>query len=136
MRKVIALLVLSVALLTGCSITTEPASKPLNRGSTPQPQASFQLPEPEDFTLSIRMLEKHCFGSAGCNVTFQVEVDYDGPDLDPTTAYLLTYEVNGTEDTYLHTVRVVDGRYTSQNHYAGTTSSDVELTAAVVEISD
>jgi hypothetical protein len=137
MRKAIALLALLAALLTGCA-TSEPNSRPFlgDGGSTPQPQATLQLPEAEDFTLSIRMLEKHCFGSAGCNVTFQVKMDYNGPELDPNVTYLLTYQIHGTEDTYLHTARIMGWQYTSQDHYATTVSSDAELTATVVEISD
>jgi hypothetical protein len=69
-------------------------------------------------------------------VAFQVKMDYDGPELDPAVTYLLTYQIGGTEDTYVHTARITGDTYTSQDHYASTASSDAELTATVVEISD
>lgn len=37
------------------------------------------LPKPADFTIAVKVLEKKCFGSAGCNVTYQIDPKYTGP---------------------------------------------------------
>jgi hypothetical protein len=55
------------------------------------------LPTPEDFTIDVKILEKQCFGSAGCNVVYQIDPTYTGAT--PLTGRTLTvvYEVTGSE---------------------------------------
>ena len=52
-----------------------------------------------DFSLKVVVIEQSCFGSAGCNVQYMIEVGYVGSQLpDPNTTFRVTYEVQGGED--------------------------------------
>lgn len=67
------------------------------RTTTTKPQA-YQ-PVPADFTLTVITTEKKCFGSAGCSLQYDIELNYLGiPDLDVTDSWTVTYEVTGGED--------------------------------------
>ena len=49
---------------------------------TVEPEPTYadatELPAPEDFEISVRVTEKQCFGSAGCNVSFTIDPTYVG----------------------------------------------------------
>jgi hypothetical protein len=61
--------------------------------------AVVAAPAPADFRLTAKITDKQCFGSAGCNVTFRVDVTYAGTAaLDPDKTWLVIYEINGIED--------------------------------------
>ncbi|MDQ4104035.1 MAG: hypothetical protein M3186_10110 [Actinomycetota bacterium] len=36
------------------------------------------LPAPEDFAIGVKILEKQCFGSAGCSIGYQIDPRYTG----------------------------------------------------------
>jgi hypothetical protein len=56
-------------------------------------------PTPADFTITIVVVEQSCFGSAGCNVQYTIDVGYVGSQLpDANTTYRVVYEVQGGED--------------------------------------
>ncbi len=56
------------------------------------------LPSPSDFTIGVKVLEKKCIGSAGCNVSYRIEPQYTGlRSLDGNT-FIVIYEVTGGED--------------------------------------
>lgn len=45
------------------------------------------------------VLEQSCFGSAGCNVTYRIDVTYLGAQLpDPDETFRIVYELQGGED--------------------------------------
>jgi hypothetical protein len=65
----------------------------------PSPTATpGYTPAPDDFLLPIKVTEKHCFGSQGCNVIFRVDPFYDGPPVSADEEWLVTYEVSGAVD--------------------------------------
>lgn len=91
-------------------------------------------PEPSEFVLAVDVLEKQCFGSAGCNVTFRIDVSYNGTkelaDLE------ITYEVVGGEDPIINTFEVDsngDASVQSQETVS-TSSSKSVLTAKVTKV--
>jgi hypothetical protein len=85
----------------------------------------------------VKTLEKQCFGSAGCNVTFRIEVGYNGLPLDPATTYEVTYEVTGGEDPLINTLEVTgENASVPQEETLGTASSDAELVATVTDVSE
>lgn len=49
--------------------------------------------------MTLRTTERQCFGSAGCNVTVEPRLSYDGlsDGLDPDAVYEITYEISGDE---------------------------------------
>jgi len=71
--------------------TTEVAAAPVT--TTAEPVA----PAPEDFTATPKIVEKECFGSAGCNVTLRVDLEMKTIP-DPAQSWLLVYEIRGVED--------------------------------------
>jgi len=96
------------------------------------------LPKPEDFSIAITVLEKKCFGSAGCSVTYRIVPSYLG--LAPlTSARTLTviYEVTGGESpqTNRFTLTGESVRYQPEERI-DTDSSSATLTAKVVKILD
>lgn len=65
---------------------------------TPTTQAGY-TPTPVDFKLEVVEMSKKCFGSAGCNVTFQVKVTYVGAVLpDPSKTFTAIYDVAGGDE--------------------------------------
>lgn len=62
------------------------------------PPVVSPLPQPADFTIDITILRKKCFGSAGCNVTFQNSPRYTGTTPLKGRALTVIYEVAGGED--------------------------------------
>jgi len=53
-----------------------------------------ETPEVEDFSIELQTHKKECFGLAGCTITYNIHVGYDGPsDLEGT--YYVHYRVTG-----------------------------------------
>lgn len=91
-------------------------------------------PDPTDFKLEVVVLEKTCFGSAGCNVVYRIDPTYTGTrdavDLE------VTYEVTGGEDPSINTFTIDDegtATYDSQE-IASTPSSKSVLKATVTSV--
>ena len=104
-------------------------------GDDPEPQ--YIEPDADDFDLTVKTLSKECFGSAGCNIEFRIELAYNGNSdrLDPDGVYELTYEIRGGDDPYINTMRIEGDQYmTDESEFIGTPSSDSELRAEVVDI--
>jgi hypothetical protein len=103
----------------------------------PEPEPAYYEPTPEDYLLTIKVLEQSCFGSAGCNVRFRIEVTSLYIDeVDPTATYELTYEIQGGEDTRINTLEITGDRYSvDEQEMVSTPSEDTELVAVVTEVS-
>ena len=104
----------------------------------PEPVAEldtgYVTPTADDFVLTVRTLEKRCYGSAGCNVSFQIDAGWLG-EFDPDTTYEVTYEIKGGDDPLINTLRVEGEQYwVDESEFIGTPSSDAELTAHVLEV--
>src|SRR4051794_37761822 len=56
-------------------------------------------PTKKDFKITVKVREKKCFGSAGCNITYRINPDYVGdvefPDTGETEVF---YKIRGAED--------------------------------------
>lgn len=102
-------------LLAGCSApaTTPGASTPTTpvttASSTPTPTAT-PTPTPiiptavNLFTITVDVMEKKCFGSAGCNITYRIQPSYEGAfPLPDSGQYEITYEVASDEETVTNT---------------------------------
>lgn len=97
--------------------------------------APYDDPRPEDFTIEVIVLSESCFGSAGCNVTYEIEVGWL-VRLDPSVTYQLTYEVTGSEyGTSIDTVEITGEEYVPPfEAITSTPNADVDLTATPVRI--
>jgi hypothetical protein len=99
------------------------------------PEPSFYEPDIDDFALTVNVLEQKCYGSAGCNVTFRVELAYGGLELDPSQRYELTYEILGGDDPQIRTMEGKGDSYTSRDEdRIGTPASDSVLTAEPISL--
>jgi hypothetical protein len=104
-----------------------------------EPSESTFEPKPADFKVGIKIRKKQCFGSAGCNVTFQIDPSYVGDQDLPTKGIIeVTYEVTGDESGPIINTFTVDGEGTA--HYtkeedASTPSAKTKLKAKVTDVS-
>jgi hypothetical protein len=88
--------------LTACSGTGE---KPISTieaqaaTATQDAKPEFVLPAPSDFALEIVELERSCFGSAGCNVTYTLRGSYIGTAAIPDNEeFRVLFKVTGADD--------------------------------------
>ncbi|MEU5633523.1 hypothetical protein ACH47C_26885 [Streptomyces rishiriensis] len=62
----------------------------------PDPDPAYEQVDADSFTMKLRTTSRHCFGSAGCNVTVEPDLTYVGlQDVDPAAVYEITYEISG-----------------------------------------
>ncbi|MEU5097610.1 hypothetical protein [Streptomyces sp. NPDC020996] len=67
--------------------------------SEPTPSPSYDEVTPDSFTIELKTKSRHCFGSAGCNLTLEPHLTYlgDSASIDPSAVYEITYEIHGDE---------------------------------------
>jgi hypothetical protein len=114
---------------------TAPVEPPAAAVPEPPPAADAP-PKAADFRLTVKILRKQCFGSAGCNLSFRIDVAYDGPTF--TGSYLVTYEVRGGEDGPLVNSFTIEGdtAQVESEETIGTKSSRSKLTARVTDVTE
>jgi hypothetical protein len=119
------------------TVTTKP-TEPAAAEEAPETPAEplYVEPSKSHFKLSVKTLKKECFGSAGCNVTYRILVDYSGPALDPSKTYEVTYDVRGGEDGPVTNTLTVTGDQSSvdSQESLSTSSSKAKLTAVVTDV--
>lgn len=98
----------------------------------------YDTPTKDDFKLKVKVLRKRCFGSAGCNITYRIDVTYTGlGDLDPSKTYEVTYQVKGAEDPIINTFEVTGNSASVQEEeMASTRRAGDKLTAVVTDVSE
>jgi hypothetical protein len=109
-KTIAAVAVAAAITLTGCSGGNTETIKPnpsaaSEGGSATQAQATTPTdihPTTSDFVMRLRITSKQCFGSAGCNVEYDVIPKWAGDqpaaDAQLDGKYDLTYAVTGSED--------------------------------------
>lgn len=106
--------------------------------ATEAPAASFDG-KPGDFDIAVKVRKKECFGSAGCNVTYQIDPKYTGSaDLPDTGTIEVTYEVSGDEDgPQINTFSIdADGTaHFSSEEEMSTPKSSTKLKAKATDVS-
>lgn len=92
------------------------------------------VPAPADFELTVVTTEQSCYGSAGCNVSYEIDLAYIGPrPLDPDDEWTLIYEVRGGEETNIGNISVQGDRYSEETDSISTPPNPT-LTAAVTTV--
>jgi len=144
-RQTIALLaalLVGFVIACGASGSDEPApgnrQKPVSAATqaSPTPEPPAVAPVPADFALKVVTLSKQCFGEAGCNVTYRIEVAYNGLPVDADKEYTVTYAVTGVEggpQVNNFKLRGDQVEYPSEE-YASTPSSRTVLTAKATQV--
>lgn len=62
-------------------------------------EAGAYTPVPSDFQLEVIVIEQECFGSAGCIVTYRIQVAYAGAQApDPKQTFTVSYDLLGGEE--------------------------------------
>lgn len=112
--------------------------------STGTPAATYEavtapaaLPAPSDFAISVKILSKQCFGSAGCVVSYQINPSYVGSTGLTDTPLTVVYEVKGGQDGPVinnFTVTGTSARFPKQE-VVQTVSSGTVLTATATSVS-
>lgn len=114
------------------SVASSATPKPAPKASTPS-KPVYDEPVPGDILLTTKVLEKACFGSAGCNITFRIEVTL-GKLLDPSKTYEVTYTVTGGEDPYINTFTITGDQAQVESEEFVSTDRDLELAATVTGV--
>jgi hypothetical protein len=150
----VAMVVLCIGLIGALVDTTikQPASNPVVGGKTlggpeaakttaaPPPAKSYATPTAKDFTIKAKVTQKQCFGSAGCNIQFTVDLNYTGTPAEPSSSWDVTYDAKGTEDPFTATIRLVfdadgvNGTYSNDEQFVQTKSSKTVVTPVITSI--
>jgi len=108
---------------------------------TPSPappvEPAIYEPTKRDFDLTIKTLEKRCFGSAGCNVTFRINLAYGGEPLDPEKTYEVTYSIRGGDEPLTNTLTITGEKYQRDSEeFIGTKTRGAKLSAVVTDVEE
>lgn len=92
-------------------------------------------PTADDFSVALSVKERKCFGSAGCNVTYRVEPNYNAVQT-PEGTWEITYEVRGIEDgPQIQTFTLTDDSFSFQPEITvQTTTASDEAKAEVTNV--
>ena len=95
-------------------------------------------PTKSDFEVGVKILEKKCFRSGGCSITYRIQPKYVGTQELPDEGTIeVSYRVTGDESgPRQNTLEIVDGQAKfDKEEFAGTRSSGTVLKAKVIEVS-
>lgn len=73
--------------------------------TTEPPPAPAFSPGVKDYTVTLKVLKKECFGSAGCLITYRMGLTYNAAT-DPAedSSYEISYKITGAEDEIIGTI--------------------------------
>ena len=92
-------------------------------------------PAASDIKLTPKIVDKQCFGSAGCSVSIMVKMAYGGPVLSEEETFAVTYEVQGGEDgPIIGTFEVTGKTYVEQEESLSTRSPKAKITVKVTDV--
>ncbi len=113
-----------------------PVSAPIEPPSaeTVAAERAAILPTTIDFRLTVRITKQDCFGSAGCNVEYQIHAALNNAV--PAAECDVTYRVGGLDDRQIGTLTThADGTYDQDSYQAGSTAHEGrKLTATVTAV--
>ena len=127
----------AVLALGSTDTTGTPAATPTLTGESTAQSAGF-TPKKSDFEIEIKILEKTCFGSTGCSISYRIKPKYVGTQELPDVGTVeVSYRVTGDESgPRQNTFEIVGGQAEfDQEEFAGTRSSGTVLKAKVIEVS-
>lgn len=105
--------------------------------STPTAEAPAPAATPKvaDFKLTPRITDKKCFGPAGCNIDFKIEMDYLGESLSENDTWEVTYEVAGVDDgPMIGTLELTGTTFTASEESVSTSSSKKKISIKVTSV--
>jgi hypothetical protein len=144
-----AVLALVVVSTVGAALSSQPTPTDTATSTSATPRAvappvtedpptagPAYTPVPTDFVLKVIVLSKACFGSAGCNVTYRIDVAYSGVPVGDDAEYVVTYAVSGVEggpQVNNFTLRGDQVEYQAEE-FASTPSARTVLAAKVTQV--
>jgi len=124
--------------------TTPSSSAPVSAPASIQPPIiepaapTYTAMSKTNVTVTLKILTKDCFGTAGCNVTYRPILTQLVPagSFDPDVTYDITYQVRGGDDgAQVDTLYVTGDKYEQPSDgMAQTGSAGVKLTAVVTAV--
>lgn len=117
--------------------TPDPIVTPTDEYTPTETVPAYATPTAKDFKLTVKVLKKECFGSAGCNLTYRVLVAYSGSTLDPAVTYEVGYQVRGGEDGPVINTLTVTGDTSSvdEEESVSTKNNSTKLTVSATDVS-
>jgi hypothetical protein len=139
MKKNLAITAVAASLFLGGVVACQPEDADSVDKSAPAQEKEVESSSlsPSDFTVDLKVKDKQCFGSAGCNVTAEPDVTYVGPGDVPQGSYSVTFEVTGdSAGPIIQTLEVQDGKVSDwfPEIFMSTPSSGTEIRAEVTEV--
>lgn len=110
-----------------------------NAGLGDEPTATSKpMPTADSFTVGLKTISKQCFGSAGCSLTVQPTLTYNGGPLSDLDAYTcdVTYKIiGGSSGETIATAEGAGGsQFSVQQTVLETPTSATELSATVQDV--
>lgn len=121
-----------VATVPDVGVRPTPSPSPLAAPS-PTPTAALSA---ADVKLTVKVTDKQCFGSAGCNVEFEIRAGWPVDAIPSGGECEVTYELRGASDPQIGTLTMRDDGQFSQDsfNFAQTPKRSSKLTARVTEV--
>jgi hypothetical protein len=92
------------------------------------------LPTPEQFKLDVVIVEKDCFGSAGCNVMYDIDPTYTGPESLQGTSFTVVYQIDGGDEPQTGNFTVTNGKTSGHRDLIDTPSASSTLAAVATKV--
>lgn len=101
----------------------------------PTARVAAHVPLPSEFTIEVIELAKSCYGSAGCNVTYEIEPRYGGAPLDSSHTFKVIFALDGGDAPEMGNFTVRGANYNKPSQrMIGTPSSSSTLSARVTRV--
>jgi hypothetical protein len=130
-------------LLTACTTsgnltnpTTTPAGIPIATSTAPTPTKPTIDPTAPGFTIDLKVTNKQCFGSAGCNITVEPHLVYAGDiNVMQGGSCRFTYDITGGSDgTVTQTLTLHGTQFNSPPAFVSTPKSSTTLKATITDV--
>lgn len=121
--------------ITTTQTETATETAPADSSSTDSAPADF-TPSARDFTIGLKIKSKECFGSAGCNVTYEPKLTYKGSTpLPEDSSYEITYRVTGGSDGAQVNTLTTDGKnYDTSDEMVSTARQSTKLGVKITDV--
>lgn len=111
---------------------------PVEQTTSVDPGPVYTTPTAATFTITLKILTKDCFDTAGCNVTYRPQLAMNVPagSLDPSVTYDVSYVIRGgSSGAQADTIFVTGDQYRAPDQgFAQTATEGAKLTAAVTAV--
>lgn len=143
MKPITASLAAAALALTAACATETPTISPAPAAEAPTAYTApttgqQQLPDPAQFSIKLKILRQQCFRGAGCNITYQIDPDWNGPEeLHPDSPIRVIYQVNGGDAGPIINNFTVDAAgiaHYQLQEFVSTASQPANITARVLNV--